>query len=78
MAFTTGQSTSFQNASGVTPNELLTTTSLIIGMLIILWLAWLAWGLFRLWVKGDIELADLTWGILRGTVVVLMVTYFIR
>jgi len=78
MAFSTAQGTSFQNAAGLTATGLTTGITFVIGMLIILWTAWMVWGMWQSWRRKDIDLADFVWGALRGMIVMMMITYFVR
>jgi len=78
MAMSAAQVTGFNNASGTTVSQFHTGITLVIGSFIILWLVWVTFGLFKAWRRRDIDLYDFTWGVIRGTIVMLLITWFIR
>ena len=78
LEMTPAQSTAFQAGSGVTPNTLLIGIASVVVVLAFVWVIWITLGTFRAWQAGDIALVDLMWGILRASIVLLVLGFYLR
>lgn len=71
--FSVSPSNAFQSgASGVTMSTLLETIRLVASMLLLLWMAYVAWGQFRLWSTGAQSLYVMHSNIVKCTVMVML------
>lgn len=70
----------FQAWSGVAPGTLATVIATVIALLYLTWLAWVALSQYKAWAKGggEPDLGEVAWLLIRGTVVVMVVGFFIR
>ncbi len=68
----------FTAAAGPSPLSVLTAIALIIVTPLMLWVVWIGWGHFRAWHIHDITLFDMTWGLLRAAVLLLLLGFFLR
>jgi integrating conjugative element protein (TIGR03758 family) len=69
-AFTTG--------AGVEPSALLLAIAAGILTLLTLWVAWVAYGQLRSWRAGYGTLYDLVWTVMRASLLLLVLGFFIR
>ena len=74
----TQQRLAFEAGSGVTPETLLLAIASITLSLAFLWVAWLAFGTFKAWHDGTASFFDLVWSVLRASIVLLVLGYYIR
>ena len=72
------QEAAFSAGAAVPPQTVLLTIALIAALLYLTWLAWIAQAQYRAWVEHRITLFDLTWTVLRASILVLLVGYFLR
>ena len=68
----------FTAASGHSPSAVLLMIAHIIMVLLMLWVVWVGWGYYRAWHTGGLSAFDMTWGLLRATVLLLILGYFLR
>ncbi len=68
----------FTAASGQAPSAVLLVIAHIIMMLLLLWVVWITWGHYRAWHSGQITLFDMGWGLLRASVLLLLLGFFLR
>ena len=68
----------FTAAAGRGPGELLglIAAAVIVGFL--LWTVWIGYGQLRAWQQGEIGMYDLLWTLMRASIVLLLVGWFIR
>ena len=72
------QISAFQAGSGVTPNALLIAIASIVMVLAIVWGVWITFGVFRAWQEGQATLFDLTWSVLRASIVLMVLGFYLR
>jgi len=72
---TAAQHTAFQAGSGVTAAALLTG---IAGLVVLLMFVWVTLGTFRAWQDGQVSVLDLTWSVLRASIVLLVLGFYLR
>ncbi len=72
------QITQFTAAAGHAPLAVLNVIALIIITLLMLWVVWIGWGHFRAWNIHNMTVFDLTWGLLRATILLLLLGFFLR
>jgi integrating conjugative element protein (TIGR03758 family) len=75
---TAEQSTAFQLGSGVTPTTLLTAIASVILVLAFIWVIWVTLGTFRAWQNGQIVLFDVIWSVLRASIVLMVLGFYLR
>ena len=75
---TASQSAAFQAGSGVTPETLLIGIASVVLVLAFIWAIWVTFGTFRAWQSGDIAMFDLLWGVLRASIVLLVLGFYLR
>ena len=77
---TDAQITAFNASVGgyFTPSDLLFVVAALVHTLLFLWLAWLAAGGYAGVARGTLGFGTLTAMILRGTFVLMLVSYFVR
>ena len=72
------QQSAFEAAAGVGVDTLLLTLAGISAVLYLLWLAWTALTQYRAWFDGRSTFFDMTWLVIRATILVLLLGFFIR
>ncbi len=75
---TAGQNAAFAAGSGITPETLLVAIAGITLTLALVWALWLTFGVFGAWQSGRASLFDLTWGVLRSSIVLLVLGFSLR
>ncbi len=65
-------------AGGISAAALLLAIAMIVMTFYTLWTVWLALALARGWWAEQVELYDFLWSLLRATIVLLLVGYFVR
>ncbi|MXW06534.1 MAG: TIGR03758 family integrating conjugative element protein [Gammaproteobacteria bacterium] len=72
------QRQAFMAGSGVesAAMQLAIKSSLIV--LICIWTTWVAIGAFRAWRFGDLEIYDLLWQVMRASIILLVVGFYIQ
>ena len=65
-------------ARGISAGELALAIALIVMTFYTLWTVWLALALARDWWTEQVEFYDFMWSVLRATIVLLLVGYFVR
>ena len=74
----TAQIAEFQNASGVDPHVLLLVIASVVMVAYTLWTAWVAQGQLRQWAQREASIYDLLWTVIRASILLLLVGWFIR
>ena len=72
------QLAAFQAASGVAARTLLVGIVSIILLLAFIWVMWVTLGSFRAWQDGKASLFDLTWGVLRASIILMVLGFYLR
>lgn len=75
---TSAQSAAFQAGSGVLPLVLLTAIASAVVLLAFVWAMWISLGSFRAWQCGQFTLADLVWSVLRASIVLLVLGFYLH
>lgn len=75
---TSAQNTAFQAGSGFTPAALLNGIASIILVLAFIWVIWVSLGTFRAWQNGQTELFDMIWSVLRASIVLMVLGFYLR
>ncbi len=75
---TGAQNTVFQAGSGVTPATLLIGIASVVLMLAFIWVIWVSLGTFRAWQNGQVVLFDLVWSVLRASIVLMVLGFYLR
>ena len=72
------QRLAFEAGSGVTPETLLLAIAGITLSLAFLWVTWIAFGTFKSWQDGNASFFDLVWNVLRASIVLLVLGFYVR
>jgi len=72
------QAAAFQAGSGAPHGVVLTAIAGIILTLIFVWVIWVTLGSFRAWQGGQIALLDLVWAVLRASILLLVLGFYLR
>ncbi|MCY4129546.1 MAG: TIGR03758 family integrating conjugative element protein [Gammaproteobacteria bacterium] len=75
---TAQQRLAFEAGSGVTPEALLLAIAGITLSLAFLWVTWIAFGTFKAWQDGNASFFDLVWNVLRASIVLLVLGFYVR
>lgn len=68
----------FQAASGVDAATLLLGIVSIVLVLAFVWVVWVTLGTFRAWQDGNASLFDLAWGVLRASIILMVLGFYLR
>lgn len=72
------QLAAFQAASGISAERLLLGIATIVLVLAFIWAIWVTLGTFRAWQDGNASLFDLTWSVLRASIIVMVLGFYLR
>lgn len=72
------QLAAFQAGSGMAAATLLLAIASIVITLTFVWLLWITLGTFRSWQDGNATLFDLTWSVLRASIVLMVLGFYLR
>ena len=75
---TAEQRLAFEAGSGVTPDTLLLSIAGITLSLAFLWVTWVTFGTFKAWQDGNVSFFDLVWNVIRASIVLLALGFYIR
>jgi len=75
---TAAQNTAFQAGSGVAPATLLTGIASVVLVLAFIWVIWVALGTFRAWQNGQVALFDVLWSMVRASIVLMVLGFYLR
>ena len=67
-----------QGAGGVAAGDLLLVIAMTVMTALTLWTAWVALGQMRAWQEGQATLFDMLWAILRASILLLLVGFFVQ
>ena len=62
----------------MTPGTLLTGTAGIVLLLAFVWVIWVTLGTFRAWQDGQVGVFVLTWGVLRASILLLVLGFYLN
>ena len=72
------QSAAFQAGSGIPPATLLNGIAAVVLVLAFVWVIWVSVGTLRAWQDGQVGVFDLAWGVLRASIVLLVLGFYLR
>lgn len=78
MAWTPAQEAAFTSGSGQLASNVLLVVASIIIVFVVLWLAWIVVGVFDQWRSGTLEYGEFAWYVVRGTMILMVLGYFVH
>lgn len=75
---TSAQETAFQAGSGIAATTLLTAIASMVLVLAFVWVIWVSLGVFRTWQEGQATVFDLVWCLVRASIVLLVLGFYVR
>ena len=75
---TAAQNAAFQAGAGITPATLLTGIASVVLVLAFIWVIWVSVGTYRAWQGGQAALFDVAWSALRASIVLLVLSFYLR
>ena len=72
------QKQAFLAGSGVDSAAMLLAIKSSLIVLILIWTTWVAVGAFRAWRFGDMEIYDLLWQVMRASIILLLIGFYIQ
>jgi integrating conjugative element protein (TIGR03758 family) len=75
---TSAQTAAFQAGSGVSPDTLLVGIASVVLVLTFVWVMWITFGAFRGWQSGAITAFDFLWGVLRASIILSVLGFYLR
>ena len=72
------QKQAFLAGSGVDSSAMLLAIKSSLIVLILIWTTWVAVGAFRAWRFGDLEIYDLLWQVMRASIILLVIGFYIQ
>ena len=72
------QIAAFAAAAHHPPDAVLRSIAAIVITLFVLWVVWVAWGNYRAWTTGDVSVFDMLWSVLRATVLLMLLGFYLR
>ena len=72
------QLAAFQAASGVKASVLLLSIASIILLLASVWVLWVTLGTFRAWQDGNASLFDVAWSVIRASIILMVLGFYLR
>lgn len=78
MAWTSAQDAAFTAGSGQLAGNVLLVVASIVIVAVVLWLAWFVLQVFDRWRSGALEYGEFAWYIVRGTMILMVMGYFVH
>lgn len=75
---TAAQDAAFQAGSGIDPAVMLMAIASMVLVLVLVWVIWVSLGIFRTWQEGQVTVFDLAWGLVRASVVLMVLGFYVR
>lgn len=72
------QQQAFLAGSGVDSAAMLLAIKSSLIVLILIWTTWVAVGAFRAWRVGDLEIYDFLWQVMRASIILLVIGFYIQ
>ncbi|MCY4096328.1 MAG: TIGR03758 family integrating conjugative element protein [Gammaproteobacteria bacterium] len=72
------QRLAFEAGSGIAPETLLLAIAGTTLTLAFLWVTWMTFGTFKAWQDGNASFFDLVWNVLRASIVLLVLAFYVR
>lgn len=74
----TRQRLAFEAGAGVAPDTVFLAVAGVTLTLAFLWVTWITFGTFKAWQEGSASFFDLVWNVLRASIVLLVLGFYIR
>ena len=68
----------FELASGVQASDVLFAIAAVVLLLAFIWSLWITLGTFRAWHDSGATLFDLAWSVLRASIVLMVLGFYLR
>jgi integrating conjugative element protein (TIGR03758 family) len=72
------QRLAFQLGSGADAATVLLGIASVVVVLALIWAMWITFGAFRSWQDGSVSLFDVAWSVLRVSILLMVLGYYIR
>lgn len=72
------QRLAFQLGSGIDAASVLLGIASVVLVLALVWAMWITFGVFRSWQDGGVSLFDVAWSVLRVSILLMVLGYYIR
>ena len=72
------QRLAFQLGSGADAATVLLGIASVVVVLALIWAMWITFGAFRSWQDGNASLFDVAWSVLRVSILLMVLGYYIR
>ncbi len=72
------QQSAFLAGAGVESSAMLLAIKSSLIVLILIWTTWVAVGAFRAWRLGDLEIYDFLWQVMRASIILLVIGFYIQ
>ena len=72
------QRLAFQLGSGADAAAVLLGIASVVVVLALIWAMWITFGAFRSWQDGGVTLFDVAWSVLRVSILLMVLGYYIR
>ena len=72
------QKNAFQAGAGVDAAAMLLAIKSSLIVLILIWTTWIAVGAYRAWRLGDLEIYDFLWQVMRASIILLVIGFYIQ
>ncbi|MYF38880.1 MAG: TIGR03758 family integrating conjugative element protein [Gammaproteobacteria bacterium] len=72
------QKQAFLAGSGVDSAAMLLAIKSSLIVLILIWTTWVVVGAFRAWRFGDMEIYDMLWQVMRASIILLVIGFYIQ
>ena len=72
------QRLAFQLGSGADAATVLLGIASLVVVLALIWAMWITFGAFRSWQDGSVSLFDVAWSVLRVSILLMVLGYYIR
>ena len=78
MALNTNQEAAFFASTGIASANMVLAVASVVALFFLLWGVWIALSQLKLWHEGDGTFYDLTWNIVRASILMLLLGFLIR
>jgi integrating conjugative element protein (TIGR03758 family) len=78
MAWSPAQDAAFTAGSGQAAGNVLLVFASIVIVFVVLWVAWVAFAVFDRWRSGGLEWGEFAWYIVRASMILMVLGYFVR
>jgi integrating conjugative element protein (TIGR03758 family) len=78
MAWSPAQDAAFTAGSGQLASNVLLGFASIVMVFLVLWVAWVGFAVFDRWRSGGLEFGEFAWYLVRASMILMVVGYFVR